>query len=396
MKTPLLDLTLLVQKNLNYIIHKREYFHQHPELSGQEFNTSKMIYDELNRFGVSDIKMIAETGVTGLIEGEQPGPVILLRADIDALPINEIADVPYQSVNKGVMHACGHDGHTAVLLGVAKILSEHRHTLKGTIRLAFQPAEEGDGGAKRMIEEGILHSPKVDYALAFHVSGFLPEGKIGIKSGGIWYSCDDLTIQLKGKGGHSSQPHLAVNPIMLGLTVIDKMTHYLANNPQLDGNILTFCQFLSGNSCNIIPDTAELKGTLRTYQNNARETLLTELKQTLESVTYNQGSYELKAHFFAPVCFNNEMLTQKIVQLLQKYCASIPLVWLDNTIPGAEDFAFFSQVVPSFYFMAGIRQDKDRVLHTPDFQWDSKALQYPTLALLNMVYNLTEFTAQQE
>ena len=227
-KSLTIDLWSETQKNLDYIVSTREYLHQNPELSEQEFQTSQFVFNQLQLFGVEDVSMIAQTGVTGLIKGALPGPVVLLRADMDALAIEELSNVPYKSQNPGVMHACGHDGHTASLLGVVKILMENRHLLKGTVRLAFQPAEEGAGGACRMIEEGILENPKVDYAFAFHVWDALPEGKIGIRSGGLWASCDDLIIELIGKGGHGSQPYKCVNPLLMGADIIQRMDTYLA------------------------------------------------------------------------------------------------------------------------------------------------------------------------
>ena len=387
------DLWSMVQDNLNYLVSTREYLHKNPELSGQEFNTARFIVNELKKFEVEDIKEIATTGVTGLIKGALPGPVVLLRADIDALPVEEKAPVAYQSKQNGVMHACGHDGHTASLLGVAKILMANRHLLKGTIKLAFQPAEEGEGGARRMIDEGILTNPKVDYAFAFHVSGFLDEGKIGIKRGGIWSSCDDLLIKLQGKGGHSSQPRLCINPVLSGTEVIQQMSRYMVEHyDETEGDTLAFCQFVSGKACNIIPDTAEIKGSLRSYKKEMRIQVLKELEQCLKQVTASYGgSYVLENHFFSPVCFNDEQLTKQMTQLLSKYYGKDALVFMEEAMSGSEDFAFFSQEVPSFYFMSGIRKDKDMVLHSPDFQWDSTALQYSSWAMLNIACHLTEF-----
>lgn len=194
--TPTFNIHEAVRKTLPYMMEMREYFHAHPELSEKEFDTCKTIFQELSLMGIEDVKIIAGTGVTGLIHGALPGPVILLRADIDALPLTEKFDCPYSSLVDGVMHACGHDGHAANLLGVAKILNKHKDCLRGTIRLAFQPAEEGNGGAARMIDAGILNNPRVDYALGLHVAGSLPKGYVGIGRGEISASCDDFTITL--------------------------------------------------------------------------------------------------------------------------------------------------------------------------------------------------------
>lgn len=390
-----IDLWAETQKKLDYLVSTREHLHQHPELSGQELQTAKLVLSELEKFGAEDVRMIAETGVTGLIKGALPGPVVLLRADMDALSIDECADVPYKSQNQGVMHACGHDGHTATLLGVAKILMENRHLLKGSVRLAFQPAEEGEGGALRMIEEGILENPKVDYAFAFHVWGAIDEGKIGIRSGGLWASCDDIIIKLTGKGGHGSQPYKCVNPILMGTDVIGRLNTFLAQSCKGDkGAVLSFGQFVSGSACNTIPETAELKGSLRTYDNESREILLNKLDLSLkQSAEFHGGSYNLNAYLFAPSCQNDPKLTEEVTALLQKHCGPDYIELMKEPASGSEDFAFFSQRVPSLYFMLGIRRDKkDIALHSPDFQWDSRLLRYSCWAMLNIVFHLTEFT----
>lgn len=388
-----LDLWSEVQKNLDYIVSTREHLHQNPELSDQEFNTSQLVFDELKKFGVDSVQMVATTGVTGLIHGALPGPTILLRADMDALPITECTNLPYQSKNTGVMHACGHDGHTASLLGTVKILMENKHLLSGTIRLAFQPAEEGAGGASRMIAEGILDNPKVDYAFAFHVWGLIPEGKIGIRSGGLWASCDDITIKLIGQGGHGSQPYKCVNPILMGTDIIQQTNTYLAQYCQGTlGTVLSFGQFNSGSAGNIIPNTAELKGSLRAYDNESRMILLEKLEQCIQNtVNFHGGAYELDANFFAPACQNDPELTTQMLELLAKHCGADFVEMMQEPAGGSEDFAFFSQQVPSFFFMLGIKRDKEVMLHTPDFQWDSRALQYSCWAMLTIVFHLNEF-----
>ncbi len=388
-----LDLWALVQENLNDMVSTREHLHTHPELSGEEFATAQLVFDKLIKFNVEEVRKIAKTGVTGLIRGSLPGPAILLRADMDALPIEEKADVSYRSQNKGVMHACGHDGHTASLLGVAKILAQHKETLKGTVVLAFQPAEEGDGGAKRMIEEGILENPKVDYAFAFHVCEVDKEGMVGILAGGFQSSCDDLIVEFQGMGGHGSTPHLCINPIDLGMDFLQRIRHYV--NGHFDGkqgNILSFGQFTAGHAGNIIPDTAELKGSLRTYNVDSRQLILTKIKECLQqTVSLHGGSYTLKAHPFAPVLYNDPKLTERSTALLQKYGDPDRLIFLKNPAVGSEDFAFFSEKVPSFYYTVGVCKDTVLSLHSADFQWDSRVLQYSCWTMLNLVYHLAEF-----
>ena len=217
---PTFNIDEAVRKVLPYMMEMREHFHAHPELSDEEYDTCKTIFQELSLMGVENVKILAGTGVTGLIRGRLPGPVILLRADTDALPLTEKADCPYASLVDGVMHACGHDGHAANLLGVAKILTHHRDSLHGTVRLAFQPAEEGNGGAARMIDGGILRKPDVDYAIGLHVAGGLRKGEVSILNGPISASCDDFTITLHGLGGHGAQLSQCISPIQMGVDVI--------------------------------------------------------------------------------------------------------------------------------------------------------------------------------
>ncbi len=381
--------------NLDYMISIREHIHAHPELSDEEFETANLVFEELNKFGVENVKKIAQTGVTGVITGDLPGPTILLRADMDALEIDEQVDVPYRSQKKGIMHACGHDGHTASLLGVAKILMENKCSLKGKIVLAFQPAEEGEGGAKRMIEEGILENPKVDYAFAFHVSEIDQEGMIGLFSGGFQSSCDDITIEFHGVGGHGSTPHLCVNPIDLGMDFLQRIRTYIANGFYGgENNVLSFGQFVSGYAGNIIPDQAELKGSLRTYHIESRKLILEKIEECLQqTVSLYGGHFTLKAHPFAPVLYNDPDLLDKSTSLLKKYCDPNLLVFLKKPAVGSEDFAFFSEKVPSLYYTVGVCKDKQLSLHSPDFEWRSHVLKYSCWSMLCLAYHLNEYVA---
>lgn len=385
---PDFDIEDAVQSELPYMIKAREYFHAHPELSGQETNTCQTVFNELKRLGIEDVRIIAETGVTGLIRGKLPGPVILLRADMDALPITEEYKSSYCSQNPGVMHACGHDGHTANLLGVARILQAHRNCLRGSIRLAFQPAEEGEGGAARMIKAGILKKPRVDYALGLHVAGGLRSGMIGLRSGEIAASCDDFIIAIRGKGGHSSQPSNCISPIQMGVSIISQIQDYVYHRTaDGDGIVLTFGQFRSGHAPNVIPDTAELKGTLRTYNEVKRHDILHKLQMILKNTeNVYGGSCKLTTIPFSPVCLNNTAVTERVADILQEKChGRIQLVPLERG-SGSEDFAYFSNAVPACFFYVGIYDDAPVYGHNPNFHWDSRALQYMAEAMLNVVY----------
>lgn len=382
-----------VRKTLPYMMEMREYFHAHPELSEKEFDTCKTIFQELSLMGVDDVKIIAGTGVTGLIRGELPGPVILLRADIDALPLTEKYDCPYASLVPGVMHACGHDGHAANLLGAARILNKHRGCLQGTIRLAFQPAEEGNGGAARMIDAGILNNPPVQYALGLHVAGTLPKGFVSIRSGEISASCDDFTITLHGKGGHGSQPSACISPIQMGVDVIQSIQNYVYNcRSDGDGVVLTFGQFQAGRNPNVIPDTAELKGTLRTYDENKRRRVLEKLRYILDAVTQTYGgSYSLDLVPFSPVCVNDQTVTNCVTAILKDHCAHCVTVVPMQRSSGSEDFAYFSSAVPSTFYYVGVCGDEPVFGHSPDFHWNSNALKYMCETMLTIVYYFNSY-----
>jgi len=385
---PTFNIDEAVRKVLPYMMEIREHLHAHPELSGQEFDTCKTIFQELSLMGVENVKIIAGTGVTGIIRGKLPGPVLLLRADTDALPLQEKADCPYASLVNGVMHACGHDGHTANLLGVAKILTQHRDCLRGTIRLAFQPAEEGDGGAARMIDAGILHKPDVDYALGLHVAGALPQGEIGIRSGELSASCDDFTITIHGKGGHGSQLFLCASPIQMGVDIIQAIQSYVYNcRRDGEGIILSFGQFRSGHNPNVIPDTAELKGTLRTYNESKRSLILDKLRHILDSVTQSYGgTYDLHIVPFSPVCINDDAVTARVKAIVEEQCAPTLRVVSQARGTGSEDFAYFSAAVPGTFYYVGVHGGTPVSSHSSDFHWDSAALKYMCSSMTHIVY----------
>ena len=377
-----------VQQELPYMMTMREHFHAHPELSGKEYHTCQRLVEELHKAGIEDVRTIAETGVTGLIRGALPGPVLLLRADIDALPLTEQYQCPYSSQTPGVMHACGHDGHAANLLGVARILQAHRNCLRGTIRLAFQPAEEGDGGAARMIKEGILTQPTVDYALGLHVAGSMPQGYIGLRHGDCSASCDDFTITIHGKGGHGSRPSDCVSPIQMGVSIISQIQDYVYHRrADGDGVVLTFGQFQAGHNPNVIPDDAELKGTLRTYDETKRHEILHTLEEILASTAaIYGGTCHLDVVPFAPVCQNDPAVTQHVEDILRDTCGKrVKIVPIERG-SGSEDFAYFSAAVPACFYYVGV-YDKDPVYgHNPEFHWSSKALAYMADSLLHVVY----------
>lgn len=386
-----------VQQEAAELTAIRRRCHEHPELSRQETQTMAYIQEKLAEYGIAS-RHIEHGGILGWIDGQNPGKTLLLRADIDALPIEESdCNLSQQrscrSHTPGVMHACGHDGHAANLLGVAKILNKHRDCLHGTVRLAFQPAEEGNGGAARMIDAGILNNPPVEYALGLHVAGALPKGYVSIRSGEISASCDDFTITLHGKGGHGSQPSECISPIQMGVDVIQMIQSYVYNcRADGDGVVLTFGQFQAGRNPNVIPDTAELKGTLRTYNEAKRRDILDKLRHVLGAVTLTYGgSYDLDVVPFSPVCVNDEAVTARVAAILTEQCADCVDVVPMQRGSGSEDFAYFSAAVPSAFYYVGVCGDEPVVGHSPDFHWDSNALKYMCETLLNVVYYFASY-----
>ena len=248
------------------LIHWRRDFHQFPELRFEETRTAQIVAQHLKSLGIQTITGVGKTGVVGLISGEKPGPTALLRFDMDALPILEETGVDYQSKNPGVMHACGHDAHTAIGMGVAKILSSHRHELAGTVKLAFQPAEEGTGGALAMIKDGILENPKVDLTFGLHLQSQTPSGTLLIGDGPILAAADEFTIRVKGKGGHGALPHETVDAIVIASQIVNLLQTIISRNVnQMETSILSIGSLHAGSSFNIIAETAELTGTIRTY-----------------------------------------------------------------------------------------------------------------------------------
>ena len=260
------------------IIEWRRHFHEHPELSNQEFKTAEKIAKHLTSLGIEVQTGVAKTGIVGILKGNNPGKVVALRADIDALPVTERNDLPYKSnvqaefmgVKTGVMHACGHDTHTAILMGVAEVLSKHKDKINGTIKFIFQPAEEGpppgeEGGAKLMIKEGVLENPKVDAIFGLHINSSTPVGTIKYKSGGIMAAVERFVIQVKGKQSHGSQPWLGVDPILISAKIIDGLQTIISRESDLtkEAAVITVGKITSGVRFNIIPESAELIGTVR-------------------------------------------------------------------------------------------------------------------------------------
>lgn len=366
----------LGEKYLQHMINLRETIHMYPEDGFSEFTTSKIIIEELEKLGIKVQKNVAKTGVVGLIEGKYPGKTVLLRADMDALKIQEQADVEYKSKIDGMMHACGHDGHVAGLLGAAMILNELKDNLHGNVKLVFQPAEERDGGALPMIEEGVLENPKVDAAFAAHLWGYLNEGEVHLKEGPMMASPDIFNIKVIGKGGHGAVPQESIDPIVITCQIVNSLQTIVSRkiNP-LDPVVIT-CGRIQGGDChNVIPNEVELEGTIRTFNEETRNWVPKVMEDLIRGITTSQGAaYEFKYEPKYPALINDKYMTSFAKESLKKVVGEENVFDLKEPNMGGDDFAYFAQKVPSAFIFVGIANNKSEpvIHHNPYFKWDSK------------------------
>ena len=377
------DLRGEIDEILPGVVADRRYLHQHPELGFQEFETAKLVAERLRSLGVEDIRTgIAVTGVTGLIHGTKPGPgkVVLLRADMDALPILEENAVDYVSQTPGKMHACGHDAHTAGLLGVARLLMQRRGDFSGTVKLLFQPAEEGGGGARVMIEQGVLDDPRVDAAFGLHVDQGTPIGKISVRPGPAMAAADRFTAVIKGKGGHGAHPNLTIDPIAVGAQIVVALQTIVSREVDpVEPAVVTVGALLAGEASNVIPDTAELRATLRSFNPEVR----TQLAERCEAiVTGIAAALRAEAAFTYQPGYPPTVNDAEMTELVRAAAAEV--VGAENVFEpalmmGAEDFSYFLQRVPGSFFFVGSKNEERGLVwghHHPRFDLDEQVLVY--------------------
>lgn len=362
----ILEIKKEIENLTQELIKLRRDFHKHPELGFKEYRTSKIVADYLEKYGLKVTKNIAKTGVVGLLERNAPGPTLLLRADMDALPIQEENEIPYKSTNDGIMHACGHDAHTAILLIAAKILSDYRKEIKGNIKFVFQPNEEGEGGAVTMIKEGVLENPHVDAAIGLHVWTPIESGKIGIISGPIMGSSYYFILTIKGKGGHGGAPHTSIDPVICAANIIQ--TVQVIQTREIDAlkpTVITFCKIRCGSSNTIIPDKINLEGSIRCLYKGSEE-VRKRFEQIVKNITEaHRASYELKFKCGNRLLSNDVNMT-KFVKFVAKEVVNIKNIQTSNIrMLIGEDFAEFALRVPSvFYFVgAGNKEKKSNYPH---------------------------------
>ncbi len=370
-----------VDEILPGVIADRRFLHEHPELGFQEVETSRFVAERLASLGVEDIQTgIAVTGVTGLIRGKKPGngKTLLIRADMDALPIQEENDVEYRSQHAGVMHACGHDAHTSMLLAVTRLLMERRDEFAGTVKVLFQPAEEGPGGAKPMIEAGVLENPKVDAALGMHMAQAQPLGVIGVRNGPAMAASDRFELTIKGVGGHGARPQATVDPIVVGSQIVLAMQTLVSRetDPTVPA-VVSFGAFLAGEAFNVIPDTALLRGTVRSFQQEERERLAERIEALVRGIAgAMRAEVEFAYHFGYPPTVNDPAMSE-IVREAAREVVGAENVVEEELHMGAEDMSYFLEAVPgSFFYVGSKNPDKGLVWghHHPRFDIDEESL----------------------
>lgn len=373
-----------IERILPDTIQTRHHLHQNPELSGAEERTSAYVAERLRVWGVDHVQTgLAGHGVTGVLRGRTEGPMLALRADMDALPIQEASGLEYASCHAGVMHACGHDGHTAALLGAAQVLSELRDHLPGPVKLIFQPAEETVGGADGMIATGVLD--EVQAIVALHGWPNLEIGQIGYRPGPMMASADGFDLTLKGIGGHAAYPHTTVDPIMIGSQIVAAWQTLASREVSpLDSVVVTVTQFHAGNAYNVIPAVAELRGTVRCLSNAVRGEMPAKMERIAAGIcAAGRAEYEFTYTAGPPVVVNDPALTSLVQAVGQAVLPPGGATFLEAPTMGAEDFAYYLLQIPGVMFRLGVGTDVT-ALHTPTYNFSDSALPYAMAMLANV------------
>lgn len=385
------------------VIEWRHHIHQNPELSNREFKTAEYVAAHLKSLGIEVQTGIAHTGVVGILKGKKSGKVVALRADMDALPVDERNDLPYKSgvtsifngQETGVMHACGHDTHVAILMGVAEVLSKNRN-FPGTVKFIFQPAEEGpppgeEGGAKLMVKEGVLENPKVDAIFGLHINSGTHVGKITYKPGGMMAASQRFVINVKGKQAHGSTPWQSVDPIVTSAQIINGLQTLISRESELteEGAVISVGSIHSGIRFNIIPESLEMIGTIRTLDKDMKELIRKRMQEMVPAIAQAyRAEATLTIQDGADITFNNEALTEKMIPTLERV-AGKENVYEINAITGAEDFSYFQNEVPGLFFFLGgtpldMKESEAPSHHTPSFIVDDASMKLGVKALSNL------------
>lgn len=362
----------------------RRDFHMHPELGFREVRTGGIVAKELEALGIEVTKGVGKTGVVGLLEGAKPGPTLLLRFDMDALPITEDTGAEYSSQNPGVMHACGHDGHTAIGLTVAKMLHANRDELAGNIKFCFQPSEEGVngeemGGNLMMIRDGVLDGPTVDKTLSLHLWNDKPLGWINVAKGPVMAGAEMFFIKLTGKGGHGAAPHTTIDPIVAASQIVSALQSITSRNvPPLKSSVVSVTSFHAGTAFNVIPQTAELGGTIRTFDLAVRKTVLERFQQIVRGIAESMGcEVEITLKQVTPTVMNNDRVASSVLNTAQAIFPQTEIDTESYLTMGAEDMGYMQEKVEGCYFFVGSANEEKNLIynhHHPKFDFDEKAL----------------------
>lgn len=380
-------MTDVVERVLSGTIKLRQEIHSWPELAYQEKRTAERVVSHLQSSGIQFEKDIAETGVTGIIKTRSATKTIAFRADMDALPLLETTDVPYRSKNQGVAHSCGHDGHTAILLGAASVLSSLRDKLQANVRFVFQPAEEKGGGGEKMVQSGVLKDPPVDAIFALHAWPELLTGQIGYKYGVMFANTDSFKVVIHGKGGHAAHPHKAIDPIVMAAKVVDGFQTIVSRTVSpLSPTVLTVGMIEGGTAHNIIPENVVMEGTIRTLNKETRRTVISSMERVLDSVAGMYGAafpnFEIIKGY--PSLSNNKAAVDYVVAEARKVLTAGDVIELQDPSMGGEDFAFYLESVPGAMYRLGVGSNSRFFLHTPTFDFDDGAIRNGIMMIVKL------------
>lgn len=361
------------------LVEWRRHLHQRPELGFKEHLTGEFIARKLQEWNIKHQTGVAKTGIVATINSGRPGPVLAIRADLDALPIQELNDVPYRSMHNGIMHACGHDGHTAIALGTAQYLATHRQDFNGIVKIIFQPAEEGPGGAKPMIEAGVLKNPDVDAIIGLHLWNNLPLGTVGVRSGALMAATERFNCTILGKGGHGAMPHQTVDSIVVAAQIINALQTIVARNINpLDSAVVTVGELNAGRAINVIADTARMGGTVRYFNLAYQDYFAKRIEQVIAGICESHGaSYEFNYNPLYPPLINDQIIADLVKSVAELIVETPAGVVPECQTMGGEDMSYFLQEVPGCYFFLGsANADKNLTYphHHPRFNFDETVL----------------------
>jgi amidohydrolase len=370
---------LSVQALQSQLVEWRRQLHQHPELGFQEHLTAGFVAKKLQKWGIEHQTEIAKTGIMAVISGNRPGPVLAIRADMDALPIQELNNVPYRSQHDGLMHACGHDGHVAIALGIAYYLSQHPEDFAGTVKIIFQPAEEGPGGAKPMIEAGVLRNPEVDAIIGLHLWNNLPLGTVGVKTGALMAAVEQFDCTIQGKGGHGAMPHQTIDSILIAAQIVTALQTIVARNVDpLKAAVVTVGSLHAGKAHNVIANSAHMSGTARYFDPTLDGWFAQRIEQVIRGICEANGAtYSLSYEQLYPPVINDGAIADLVRSVAETVIETPAGIVPECQTMGGEDMSFFLQEVPGCYFFLGSANPDQGLTyphHHPCFDFDETAL----------------------